>query len=172
MLDVIFLILLLLGTYSGYKRGFLLEVIGIIALFLGLYGAFKFLNWGIGWVARSFPGYSNFIPFLVFMGLFILIIIIINLIGKALKRMLDMTILGSFDNVAGAILGFFVWSFIISMILWLLGQVNITLPEKQTQSSYLYPYLVSLAPTLGGYLSSIFPFAGSLMTEFKEIFMK
>ena len=172
MLDIIFLVLLIIGTYTGYKRGFILEIIGIIALFLGLYGALKLLNWSIGIVIRIFPDSGNFVPFIVFLIIFIVIIILVNLLGRILKRFIDMTILGSFDNIAGAILGFFMWALIISFLLWLLKEANINIPEKQTQNSYIYPYIVNMAPTIGGYMSSLFPFAESLIKEIKEIFTK
>jgi membrane protein required for colicin V production len=89
-----------------------------------------------------------------------------------LKKFIDATIFGSFDNVAGAIAGFFLWSFLISLVLWLLQQASISLPEAQVQKSHIYPYIINIAPTIGGYLSSLFPFANSLVSEIKEIFAK
>ena len=172
MLDVIFLVLLIIGTYSGYKRGFILEVLGIIAIFAGLYGALKLLRFALEIVIGYMPGYSSILPFMIFIALFILIIIAINILGRILKKFIDATIFGSFDNVAGAIAGFFLWSFLISLILWLLQQASISLPENQIQKSHIYPYIVNIAPTIGGYLSSLFPFANSLITEIKELFAK
>ena len=172
MLDIIFIILLIIGAYAGFKRGFILEIIGIFALFIGLYGAFKLLNWGIGIVVRILPEYSNVIPFILFIIIFIVIILLVNLLGRMLKKFIDMTILGSFDKIAGAIMGFFTWAFLISLILWLLNQANINLPQKRTQDSYIYPYIVSFAPTIGGYFSSLFPFAETMIKEIKDLFIK
>jgi membrane protein required for colicin V production len=172
MLDIIFLVLLIIGSYSGYKKGFILEIIGFIAFFLGLYGALKLLNWSVGIVIRIFPNSGNIVPFIMFLVVFIIIIILVNLLGRILKRFIDMTILGAFDNIAGAILGFFMWALSISFLLWILNRANINIPEKQIQNSYVYPHIVNLAPTIGGYLSSLFPFAESLIKEVKEIFTK
>lgn len=170
MLDVIFLVLLVIGTYSGYKRGFILEVLGIIAIFAGIYGALKLLRFALELVIGYLPGYSSILPFLIFIILFILIIVAINILGRILKKFIDATVFGSFDNVAGAIAGFFMWSFLISLILWLLQQASITLPQEQIQKSHIYPFIVNIAPTIGGYLSSLFPFANSLIAEIKELF--
>jgi membrane protein required for colicin V production len=172
MLDIIFLVLLIIGAYSGYKRGFILEIIGFIALLLGLYGALKLLNWSVGIVFRIFPDSGNFMPFIMFLIIFIFIIILVNLLGRILKKFIDMTILGAFDNIAGAILGFFMWALLISFLLWILNQANIHIPENQIHKSYIYPHIVNMAPTIGGYLSSLFPFAESLIKEVKDIFIK
>ncbi|HLF33859.1 MAG TPA: CvpA family protein [Cyclobacteriaceae bacterium] len=172
MIDIIFLALLILGAYAGYQRGFLLEIIGIFALFLGLYGAFVLLKSGVNFAVRIFPEYSNVIPFLMFLVIFILIIILVNLLGRMLKKIIDTTILGAFDKLAGAILGFFVWAFMISLVLWILGQAGINLPERLTDSSYIYPLISGIAPTVGGYVGSLLPFAGSLVNEIKELFAR
>ena len=172
MLDLIFLVLLIVGTYSGYKRGFILEVLGIIAIFAGLYGALKLLRFALELVIGYLPGYSSIVPFVIFIILFVLIIIAINILGKVLKKFIDATVFGSFDNVAGAIAGFFLWSFLISLILWMLRQTSITLPQEQIQKSHIYPYIVNIAPAVGGYVSSLFPFINSLVAEIKEIFAK
>ena len=172
MLDIIFLVLLLIGTYSGYKRGFILEVLGIIAIFIGLYGALMLLNFVLGYVIRFLPHYNNYLPLIIFILIFIIIIITVNLLGRFVKKFIDATILGSFDNLAGAILGFFMWSFMISLMIWLLQQASINLPADQIQKSYIYPFIVNIAPTIGGYLSSLFPFAESLIMGIKDLFIK
>jgi membrane protein required for colicin V production len=172
MLDVIFLVLLIIGTYSGYKRGFILEVLGIIAIFIALYGAFKLLRFALEMVIDYLPGYSSIVPFTIFIILFILIIIAINILGRILKKFIDATVFGSFDSIAGAIAGFFMWSFMISLFIWLLQQTSITLPQDLIQKSHIYPYVVNIAPTVGGYFSSLFPFAGNIVTEIRELFAK
>ena len=172
MIDVIFIIILAFGSYAGYKKGFILEIIGIIALFLGLWGAFMLLKYGITYVARIIPEYSNLVPFIAFLVIFLLIIILVNILGRILKRIVDMTILGSFDSLAGAILGFFMWSFVISLFLWLLSQAGIGLPENQTDRSYIYPFIVSIAPAIGGFIGSLFPFAETLIRQIKDIFIR
>ncbi len=172
MLDIIFLVLLLLGTYSGFKRGFILEVIGIIGIFIGLFAALKLLKWSLGYVIRILPDFSSFLPLMLFTFLFVIILIVVNVLGKMLKRFIDATIFGSFDKLGGAIMGLLLWAFMISFILWLLTQAHINLPEMQVQKSYIYPYIVNIAPTLFGYLSSLFPFAGTLISDLKEIFIK
>lgn len=172
MLDLIFLVLLIIGTYSGYKKGFLLEIIGIIAIFIGLYGAFILLKWALGIAIRYLPDYGSILPVMIFILLVVIIMIAVNIVGKILKKFIDATPLGTFDNLAGAILGLFMWSFLISLMLWLLQQASIHLPEEEIHKSYIYPHIVKIAPAVGAYLSSLFPFAAPLFSGIKELFIK
>jgi len=147
-----------------------MELVGIIALVLAVLGAFRLLQAGMEFLNNYIPEYSNFIPFIAFIGIFIGILILVNLIGKFTKKFLDLTILGAFDNFAGAIIGIFKWAFLVSIVLWLSLQVNLTIPDRLTEKSYLYPYILDFAPTVGNYISAIFPFASDLFESIKELF--
>jgi membrane protein required for colicin V production len=147
-----------------------MELVGIIALILAVLGAFKLLHTGIQFLNQYIPEYSNFIPFIAFIGIFIGILVLVNIIGRLTKKFLDLTIFGAFDNFAGSILGIFKWAFLTSIVLWLSLQVNLSIPEHLTENSWLYPFIVDLAPTIGDYISAIFPFAGDLFESIKDLF--
>jgi membrane protein required for colicin V production len=147
-----------------------MELVGIIALILAVMGAFKLLHTGIEFLSKYIPGYSNFIPFIAFIGIFIGILILVNLLGRMTKKFLDLTILGAFDNIAGALIGIFKWAFLLSVVLWLSLQVNLEIPDALTDNSILYPYIVGLAPKVGAYISAIFPFASDLFESIKDLF--
>jgi membrane protein required for colicin V production len=170
ILDLILLVPLLIGAYTGYKRGLIMELVGIIALILAVMGAFKLLHTGIEFLSKYIPEYSNFIPFIAFIGIFIGILILVNLLGRMTKKFLDLTILGAFDNIAGALIGIFKWAFLLSVVLWLSLQVNLEIPDALTDNSILYPYIVGLAPKVGAYISAIFPFASDLFESIKDLF--
>lgn len=170
MLDLILLIPLLLGAFLGFKKGLLMELIGIIALILAVLGAFRLLHTGISFLTEHIPEYSNFIPFIAFIGIFVGIIILVNIIGKMSKKLLDLTFLGIFDNLAGAILGVFKWAFLVSIVLWLALQVDFSVPERLIENSFIYPKLVNFAPTVGKYISAVFPFAEDLFESIQDLF--
>jgi len=169
-LDIILLIPLLFGGYLGYKKGLVLEFVGILALIIAIIGSLKLLNEGIRFLSGYFPDYSNILPFITFIGLFVIILIGISLLGRFLKKMIDLTILGSVDNILGAILGVFKWAFLISVLLWIFNQINIRVPADLTEDSYIYEKVAGLAPMVGDFVSSIFPFTEDLFESVSEIF--
>ena len=169
-LDIILLIPLAFGGYLGYKKGLLLELIGIIALVLAIIGSFKLLNDAIRLLSKYIPEYSSFVPFIAFLGLFIIILILISLLGRFLKKIIDLTILGSLDNLLGTILGIFKWAFLISLLIWLFTQINVRIPESLTQDSFLYSKIERIAPIVGDFIASIFPFAENIFESITDLF--
>ena len=169
-LDIILIVPLLFGGYLGYKKGLVLEFVGILALIIAIIGSLKLLNEGIRFLAGYFPDYSNILPFITFIGLFVIILIGISLLGRFLKKMIDLTILGAVDNLLGAILGVFKWGFLVSILLWIFNQVNIRIPADLTENSYMYEKVAGLAPMVGNFISTIFPFTEHIFESVSEIF--
>ena len=168
-LDIILLVILGYSAFRGFRKGFLLEIVTIVAFIVAVIGGFKLLHWGMDMLDRHFDISGALLPYLAFILIFIAIIVLMNILGKVLKKVLDMTLLGAVDNLAGAILAVFKWSFGISVILWLSNSFGLTLPEGFTSGSLLYPYLLPLAPTIVEYSAVIMPFAQDLFDGIKNM---
>ena len=167
--DLVLVLPLLVGAYKGYQRGFILEIITFLAFVFGVLGAFKLLHWGMDLLDSTFSVNANILPFLAFLGLFIAIVILINLLGRIARKLMEVIMLGSVDNLAGGILGFLKWAFALSILLWLLTFWDMELPGNWREESTLYPYLVAFAPGMFEILSPVFPFAESLFSDIKDM---
>ena len=147
-LDILILIPLLWGAYNGYRKGLLVEVVAIIAFVVALVVGFKFLQFGIDllapYISRELA--RKFLPWLGFSLIFFPVVLMVNRMGFALRRSLRYTLLGTFDNLAGAAVGLFTWVFGISVILWLFSFMNVQMPPAQTRDSFMYPLLRPVAP--------------------------
>lgn len=163
IIDIILLTILLIGAFKGYRRGFLLEIIAIGALLLGIIGGLRLLHWGMEILSDYFEIHSQLLPYITFIVIFIGIILLVNLLGKAMKKIIDMTLLGNFDDIAGAVIGIIKWAFGLSVILWISNRFGITIPEHLTDSSRIYPWIEDFAPSIVGYLTGIFPFIEDLL---------
>jgi len=168
-LDIILLIPLLWGAYRGYKKGLLLEIVAIFALVLGVIGGFKLLHWGIHTLTNFIGDYHKLIPVLAFILIFISIVILVNILGKALKKVLDYTLLGSLDNFSGALVGLIKWAFGLSIILWLVQLAGIVFPEDATAGTFLFPFMVNLAPMIIAWFALFLPFIQDLMDSIKDL---
>lgn len=156
-IDIVILLLLLLGAYKGYTKGLLLEIIGIIAFGVALVAGFKLLSWGIELINTHISIDESLLPYIAFLLLFAAIVIGINLLGKALKKVLDMTFFGTFDSLAGAIVGLFKWALAISVLIWLLNTLEVELPTEALAGSYVYPLLQPFAPQVFSTLGEVLP---------------
>lgn len=162
IIDIIILLLLLFGAYKGFTKGMLLEVIGILAFFIAIVAGFKLLNWGMGLLNSQTNISDSLLPYIAFLLLFAAIVIGINLLGQALKKILDMTFFGTFDNLAGAIIGLFKWALAISMLIWILDTLEIQLPSDSLANSQVYPLLQPFAPKIFSALGDVLPTAENL----------
>ena len=167
-LDIILLIPLVFGAVAGFRKGLLIELIGIVAFVLAIIAGFKLMEVGISILSDYIDGYSELLPFLSFIVIFLAIILLINTLGKLLKKMIDMTILGGFDKAAGAVVGLLKWAIGVSILLWLCNNFGIELPG-QNEDTVLYPYLAELGPNIIAHLDTVLPFAQDMLDSIKEM---
>jgi membrane protein required for colicin V production len=162
-LDIFIALLILVGAYSGYKNGFLMGLISLTAIILGVFGGFKLMGEGMIFLQREFNADKSVLPYLSFLAIFIIIVVLVNIIGRMIKASIDKSFLGTVDAAMGAILGVVKWLFMLSVVLWLLDSLEMTPGPDWTEGSYLYHYTAMFATELSGWMSGFLPF-------FKETF--
>ncbi|NVJ48039.1 MAG: CvpA family protein [Cytophagia bacterium] len=167
-LDVILLIPLVFGAFLGFKKGLLLEIVGVLAFILAIIGGFKLMETGMVYLSEYFEDFGQLLPFISFLIIFLAIILLINMLGKLLKKMIDMTLLGGFDKFAGAILGLVKWAIGVSILLWLVNNFGIELPGQE-EELVLYPFLTELGPKLIASLDVVLPFAQDMLESIKAL---
>ena len=168
-LDIILIVILGIGAVTGFRRGFIMEIVSILAFILAIIGAFKLLQVGMTFMQENFQLSGKLLPYLTFIIIFVAIVILVNLIGKAIKKMLDMTLLGSFDNLAGALIGILKWTFGLSVLFWIFNYFQFNPIERYSENSFIYPQVVSFAPVVVDYISALLPFAKDLFSTVQEV---
>lgn len=146
-----------------------MELATILAFILAIIGGFKLLHLGMDLLDQHFDINGNILPYIAFIIIFIGIVLLVNLIGKMLKKVLDMTLLGSLDSLAGALVGLLKWTFGVSVILWLTTNVGLLIPTAYINDSLFYPYIVNIAPTVVEYVSILWPLAEDIFHPIREL---
>ena len=167
-LDIILLIPLIFGAVMGFRKGLLLEIVGILAFVLAIVGGFKLMERGMSYLSGYFDDFGHLLPFISFIFIFVAIILLVNIFGKLLKKMIDMTLLGGFDKFAGAVVGIIKWAIGLSIILWLTFHFGVELPG-QHEALVLYPFLARLGPNLIASLNTVLPFAQEMLESVKAL---
>jgi membrane protein required for colicin V production len=167
-LDIILLIPLVFGAVLGFRKGLLLEIFGVLAFVLAIIGGFKLMETGMVYLSEYFENFDQLLPFISFLVIFLAIIILVNMLGKLLKKMIDLTLLGGFDKFAGAILGLVKWAIGVSILLWLVNNFGIELPGQE-EELVLYPFLTELGPKLIASLDVVLPFVQEMLDSIKEL---
>jgi membrane protein required for colicin V production len=165
-IDIAIALLLALGGYLGYKRGFLAELFFFLALVLGVMIGFKLMAWGVDYLHQHFNADTAFLPYLSFFIIFILVVMLVVLIGNRIKHLMDETFLGKVDAIAGAILGVMKYAFCASIIFWLAAKVDYTFPESWTKGSWLYPKTLAFAKSVSEFFGIFLPFLKETFRQF------
>ncbi len=161
--DIVIAIILGVGTFLGYKRGFLMELFFLLAIVLGVFAGFKLMGLGVEYLTHKFNADQEVLPYISFLLIFLIVMLVVTFIGGRIKNSMDKTFLGRMDALAGALLGLVKYAFSISIILWLVDSFKISLPSDWVNDSTLYPLVAQVAPTLASFFGDFLPF-------FKETF--
>ena len=168
ILDLILLVPLIVGAFSGFREGFLHELFSILAFIIGLLAAFKLFHVGVELLRDNFQLQGEWLPMISFVAIFILVMILTRAIGKVLKNIVHATPLGAVDKLAGALLSVFKWALGVSVVLWILDTFGFSLPEEWTRDSLLFPYLRPMSETLMGWIGVVIPFANDLFESLRK----
>lgn len=156
-LDIILVVWFIIGAVSGYKKGFLVSLFSLVGIFLGILLGFKLMGIAMIKLANAYNVDEKILPYAAFGLVFVIVIIVVNLVGKLVKSSIDKTVLGEADQWAGGVMGLLRTAFMVSVILWILSALSIDLPERWVANSYLYEYTANFAPTVTEWVGDIFP---------------
>ena len=169
--DIILLIILGIGAFKGYTNGFIVELFSLLAFFIGLFLA---LEWTIP-ISINFFGersYFDFITLLVFIGLFVLFSFLVKSGARLFKKAINITLLGTLDNIVGAISGVFKLALVASVIIWICSSIGIDIQKSYAKESIIFPYLVVFGPTTFEAIGYLFPIIHDLMDSMNNIYHK
>lgn len=153
--DLVVIVLLAWSAYKGFSKGLISSAASLIALLIGIWGAIKFSSITAGYLTGVINVDEKLLGIIAFAVTFVLIVIGIHFVAKAIEGLAKAVALGFVNNIFGAAFGVLKVAFIISVILVVINTANKNMgflsPEFK-QESILYKPLSNLAPSLFKYL--------------------
>ncbi|NIK74297.1 membrane protein required for colicin V production [Thermonema lapsum] len=168
LLDLFIVLPILWGAHKGYQKGFLLSLINFLAFFVALLLSFKFFHITLQVLANFVNVSDSTMPYLAFFITFGLMLYGILQMGKRLKSTINDTLLGSFDNLLGAVLGGLKYALFVSAFLWLFGTLK-TFQDNTLEESLFYSVVSPLAPYVVEHSSEWISKGKGIIEESKEI---
>ena len=147
-LDIVIALVLFLFGYKGFRKGLIIEVVTLLAFGVGIYGAMHFSDFTaehLQEVMEINPKYLNTIAFVL---TFILLVIAVNMIGKAVTEMVKAMNLSFWNKLGGFVFGVAKGVLLCSILLLVLNNfqlIGVLKPEVREQSK-LYPYIEETVP--------------------------
>lgn len=169
VIDIVILVPLLWGAYRGYTKGFIIELATLLSLVLAIFFGFQLMDVAIGYLQDLVDVPEGLLPYVAFILIFVAILFLVSWIAKWLKKVVHFTILGHFDNIAGAIFGMLKFGFIISIVLWLSEQTMFIIPDQLTEDTVVFPIMTEYSPLLIEQLTTVFPGTKDLVFSINKL---
>ncbi|MBC5994773.1 CvpA family protein [Pontibacter cellulosilyticus] len=161
---------ILWGAFQGFRKGLLLELVSLVALVLAILGGLKLLDTALPVMEGVIGDAHGLLPYVTFLVVFVGIILLIHLGGILLKKVIDFTPFGLFDNVLGSILGALKWCVALSLLLYVSDMAGISISKDTADASMVYPVVLKTTPYALDILSYVLPFVKALITSLKQHF--
>jgi membrane protein required for colicin V production len=139
-IDLIISLLLVYAFYNGFKNGLILELTALLALVLGVFAAYYYADITAHYLDKWVDWSDAVLMTFAFILTFIIVVILINLIGKIISKIIGMIALGLVNKIAGGIFGLLKIFLLISVLFLVADAVKqyVDLFQyKIVQSSYI-----------------------------------
>jgi membrane protein required for colicin V production len=140
--DIVIIVVLLIGFFSGIGRGFVRALMGLVALVVGIMIASGNYQRLADSVLSFMPG-EHGAEILSFVVIFLVVVLLVGLIGRIVSRALKQASLGWLDRLAGAILGVVVASVVLSVILLIASMAGLE-DQKLLVESRMAPRVIGV----------------------------
>ena len=164
-LDIVILLVLLYGSYSGYKKGLLIELFQTIGLFAAILLGLGLLDVASKYLV-SFVGKSSFLPILSFLVVFFLAWFVFTKASQWVSKAVKKTIFGSIDGAAGATFGLLKVVLIMSSLLFVGSLLNLKPPAREVKDTFLYPVIKEAGPKASSLFSAYWPTMRKIAEEY------
>lgn len=124
IVDIIIACLIGYALYKGFKEGFVLALISLVSLIAGIFISLKFSFLFKDWILEKTQWSPNVVTICAFVFTFLLVLIGVQFLGKALTKILKTVALGGINRLVGALFLALKMILIISVILNLFQKIN------------------------------------------------
>lgn len=150
-IDIVIVVILLFGLIKGFLKGLFIEITSLVGLVLGVYGAIHF-SYFLSDILKSRVSWdASMIQIVAFAGTFLIILLALVFLGKALTKIAETVALGFFNKILGAIFGLLKYALILSIVFLVYDQISDSLKfinKREAKQAVLYEPVKKLAPTI------------------------
>ncbi|MEI6122920.1 MAG: CvpA family protein [Bacteroidota bacterium] len=151
VLDLFILIAITIFVFRGFRKGLIIELATLAALVLGVMLAKYFSDLLAQWLVNECGMDAENAPVVSFVAIFVVVLILVRILAKAIEKVLDMTALGFFNKMGGAILGLAKALLLLAFIFYILLRFDTNetlLTARAKEKSVLFRPISRIAPAL------------------------
>lgn len=169
MIDFLFIIVMILAVIKGLRKGLIVAVFSIIAFIIGLAAALKLSAMVAMYLQQHSEMPGQWLPFLSFLIVFIVVVILVNLGGRLIEKTFEMAFLGGVNRLGGALFYVLLYTIIFSVIAFYAERVHL-LKQESFDKSVIYPYIKPWGPTVIDALGKVIPIFKDSFDQLQHFF--
>jgi membrane protein required for colicin V production len=169
IIDLVFIVILVLAVFKGYRRGLIVGVFSLLAIIIGLAAAIKLSAVVASYIGTDSSISEKWLPVVSFAIVFILVVLLVRLGANLIQRTAELAALGWVNRLGGILLYVAVFIMVYSVLLFYAGQINI-LSDSTIEKSVTYPYVQPWGTRVIGWVGSFIPFFKDMFTELQDFF--
>ena len=161
VIDIIIVCCFLPALYFGIKNGLVRQLVAVAVIYFGIALSLKFAGPVAEWVVSRINLSDFWAKTVSFIVIFFAVSLLLNLLGKLLEKIIQISLLGWLNKLLGVVMTFCLFALLISVIVHFVDSANNLLdfiPKEKLEESRFYPALLQLA-------QGVFP-------HFKELFQQ
>lgn len=146
---------------TGLTKGFVAQVVSLASLVVGVWAAFRFSSPLAELLEKYITAEPEVLNIIAFALTVILTVLVLNLIGRLVTKVLQMAALGWANRLLGLAFALFKTALVLSLLIFIFEPLN-------TQFSLVKPEVIGASkiyPLLNGFATKVFPFLKDLLAN-------
>jgi membrane protein required for colicin V production len=169
MIDILFFIILFLAIVQGWRKGLILGFFSMVCGLIGLAAAVK-LSAALATHMKSDLNLSGrWLPVIAFILVFILVILVIQWIGRLLEKLISLVLLEWLNKLGGILLFMILYLSIYSIILFY-GTKTQFITKEAVDNSHIYSLIAPFGPAVIRFITGFIPFGQDMFLALEGFF--
>jgi membrane protein required for colicin V production len=145
LLDLIILIPIVWLCIRGISKGFIIELASLIGLVLGILAAYYFSGYVQDFLKDYFTVKEQTLKVIAYIAIFLVVMIIAYLVGKAIEKVVDMVAMGWLNKLLGGIIGLAKGVVLVGIIFFIIEIADkgerVIKPQVKEKSMFYQPLM-------------------------------
>lgn len=168
-IDVLFLLVMVMAVFKGWRQGLIMAIFSTVALIIGLAAAIKLSTVVAGYGTTGMHLHSRWLPVIAFLLVFLGTVMLVRWGGRMLSEMMDLAMIGWVNRLAGILLYAVLYTIVVSVLLFYAVQVHI-IPDTTLSSSVTYPFIRPWGPVVIDEFGKFVPWFKGMFTQLEDFF--
>jgi len=168
-IDIVLLVLLAIACFKGVSRGLIVAVFSFLAVIIGLAAAIKLSVVVAGWLKNSTNLNKQWLPFLSFAIVIIVVALLVRLLAKLLQKSVESVMMGWLNRLGGVVFYVLLYVSVYSVVLFYATQMDVLKPATINLSK-TYNVIEPFGPKVVNAIGTLLPVFKNLFSDLEHFF--